>query len=218
MRVDSICLIPFILTFSIGCENLPVSSPEKFEPKKTPPISSVVIFGHPETGTVFTTYYRTQIIEKDTLENCFHYRLDSLLWRDGRKERVRKDFETSSQSFCVSTTTDTFYLNFKANPPASSYDQYKYILIDSLDIPLKTGTFRVYSYKNDSNDPKWDETLYFSNDIGFVYSHYPHFKKKYELIKHSSIDDLELLQIMDSLKVRSGELTEADINSRKKSS
>jgi hypothetical protein len=179
-------------------------------------VTSVVIFGNPETGNIFNTSYRTQFLEDDSLENCLFYELDSVVWRSGERNYVNMDFEAGYQSFCTTKSNDTLYINFKATPPADKSDQLKYCLLDSIDIHLKTQQFRIYSYENIDEDPRWDETLYFSNELGFVYSHYPFFKKKYELIAHSSVDDTELTIIKDSLKVRSGELNKTDVDSKKK--
>ena len=205
--------ILFLLVTLMNCSEAEQEESKRHDLLKT--VTSVVIFGNPETGDIFNTNYRTQISEKDEFENCFFYSLDSVVWSSSKREYADKDFESGHQSFCTTKSNDTLYINFKANPPANKHDQLKCCLIDSIDIPLKTKLHKIYCYTQLNEDPRWDETLYLSNEIGFIYSHYPFFKKKYELISHSAIELSELSIIKDSLKKRSGELRENNADSLK---
>lgn len=205
MRSFTFTLLLFMLLPS--CNEPVKENSEKPKEEDTPEvIKSVVIFGNPQTGAVFETHFRTEFRENNGGENCFFHSHDSVIYRSGLRRYVNKDFEPLLQSYCTSKSNDTLYINFKAKPPVDSHDQLKFYQIDSFDIPLKTRNFRVFSYKEKTDDPRFDGMLYFSQEIGFIYSHSWFLTKRYELVSHSSIKDVELSQIMDSLKIRSGEL------------
>ena len=204
----------------LSCNESPKAERDEPESDEFPEVTtSVKIFGNYETGDIFETYFRTEVHENGSQENCFFYSLDSLVRGSGKRSYVNEDFEPGNQSFCTTKSNDTLYVNFKASPPAAEYDQYKYYLIDSIDFQLTTRDMRIYCYVSMDKDPIVYATLYFSNELGHIYSHYPFSKYnyKYELMAHSSIEDKELTTIKDSLKVRSGESNKSDIDSKKKS-
>lgn len=208
--MNKIAFFLLILPLLLSCSK---TDYRKTNPLKLAPTSKIVktvtIYGNPETGIIFNTYYNSQFHEKNAFQNCFFSRLDSV-HRKFRNviHRNNVDFTTQIQSFCLLNTNDTLFINYKADPPTNEHDHLKYVCIDSIDIPLKKGPFRVYCFSNLDEDERWDETLYFSKELGQIYSHYPFFKKKYELIEHSSIGASQLSIITDHLKKLSGEMAE----------
>ncbi len=196
----------FLIVIAFGSCSTPPSK-EKNDPPTAQEIerlSSVILFGDPENGRVFDYSYRTTFRSEKNGEITFEVTVDSVFRTYDSSIVVLEPSQGPNQIY--SFKTDTLLITNQYKHPQDKRAKWKvYVLIDSLEIQTPTHPFRLYSFYNLDEDKRWDETLYFSKEFGLIYSHYPFFKKKYELFNHSQIDSVTLKTLTNSLKLLSGE-------------
>ncbi|MBL1279694.1 MAG: hypothetical protein COA33_005455 [Fluviicola sp.] len=209
----------YILVLILGISSC--SSPETNEnldtnPDNEPNISVTIQTNFLKSGAHDITYFSfTKNVEGSF--SSFIYSRDSsltsesIMWRTSLSPKSLEyyPFTLTAQ---INSSNDTLFLNEAEQKEHGFIGQYKYILKDSFDLKLENDTFIIYSYSRIDENIRWDETLYFSNEYGLLFTHYNYFQNNKETIQHGNIEVNQLRELISQLKTNHKKGLGADAN------
>lgn|GEM_PF-5312095 len=96
------------------------------------------------------------------------------------------------------STSDTLYLTEMGEKLSTL--KLKYLLADSLDFKTENKLHRIYCFTSLNKNPHWDESVFFSKDIGYVYIDYKYLNDNEEIISHYGIEKTNLVKLINQIK------------------
>lgn len=140
------------------------------------------------------------IIRFDYVVDSIFSAKDSVL-----RNRENKELFEHTLSFLLKESNDTLYI-FDIGVTTNEYDsETKCLVADSINIEFEESFQMIYHYRSLSEDPMWDEDVYFSRELGFLFSDFKALNTEDEVIHHSLTSSNELKIITNEIKANNND-------------